>query len=84
MENSSARLRWLHVRLRLAGFRIRRLRKAIAPAKPVEMIKTAEIVSPLHGRRLLKRLDEGAANDAPGFDFVSSEVVVQDHGDKLS
>jgi len=76
-------LRWLHVRLRLAGFRMRGLRKAVAPAKPVEMIETAEIFSPLHGRWLLKRLDEGAANDAPGLNFVSSEVEVQDHGDNL-
>lgn len=81
MQNSLANLRWLHVCLRLAGFRMRGLRKSSAPAKPVEEIEAAEIVSAFHGRWLLKRFDELPANDAPGIDFVGREVQVLDHGD---
>jgi hypothetical protein len=55
---SSPSLRWLHVRLRLAGFRMRGLRKANAPAGLRETPKCFEIGAREDWRGYLKRLDE--------------------------
>lgn len=58
MQPSLANLRWLHIRLRLAGFRMRELRKANAPASLSEAPKCFEIGAREDFGRYLKRLDE--------------------------
>lgn len=58
MQPSLANLRWLHIRLRLAGFRMRGLRKANAPASLGETPKCFEIGAREDFGRFLKRLDE--------------------------
>lgn len=58
MQPSLANLRWLHVRLRLAGFRMRGLGEASAPAKAAQVPERFEIGAREDWGRFRKRLDE--------------------------
>lgn len=80
MQPSLANLRWLHVRLRLAGFRMRGLRKANAPAKAAEVPKCFEIGAREDWGRFLKRLDERLMSPdtygvAPGTKTIAGVVT---------
>lgn len=53
-----ANLRWLHLRLRLAGFRMRGLRKASEPAHAIKVPECFEIGAREDFGRYMQRLDE--------------------------
>lgn len=53
-----ANIRWLHLRLRLAGFRMRGLRKASLPAHTIKTPECFEIGAREDFGRYMKRLDE--------------------------